>query len=231
MKEILKAFLILQLIFLVSCTSNTAIEIYESEKVYYEGGPHTDSEGNYYTTVKIGDQIWLKENLNIGRMIQSSEYGFQQTDNDTIEKYCYHNDETYCWMFGGLYQWGEAMQYVTEEGTKGVCPDGWHIPSLNELQILANEVEGSSNALKSIGQGTKNGSGTDLSGFSAFLGGYRNTNGNFYYLTRNTYFWNSSPINYVSSNNMGMIFSTDSIYFDPYSLDCGFCIRCLKDQK
>ena len=75
--------------------------------------------GKIYHAVQIGDQCWLKENLNVGTKINSSTAGQQQTANGTIEKYCYNNDENNCDIYGGLYEWNEAMQYVTaEEGAK-----------------------------------------------------------------------------------------------------------------
>ena len=52
-----------------------------------------------------------------------------QTNNDTLEKYCYNDDTANCSIYGGLYQWNEAMQYVTTSGAQGICPTGWHIPT------------------------------------------------------------------------------------------------------
>lgn len=46
--------------------------------------------------------------------------GSEQTNNSTIEKYCHNNDENYCVLLGGLYEWDEAMQYITDEGTQGI---------------------------------------------------------------------------------------------------------------
>ncbi|MDR3668834.1 MAG: FISUMP domain-containing protein, partial [Ignavibacteriaceae bacterium] len=61
--------------------------------------------GQKYTTVQIGNQCWLKENLNVGVMINGSS---EQTNNGIIEKYCYQNDPANCIKYGGLYQWNEA---------------------------------------------------------------------------------------------------------------------------
>src|ERR1035441_9850769 len=78
-----------------------------------------DYAGKTYNTVAIGDQCWLKENLDIGTMINSINGGTNgdgnQTNNGTIEKYCYNDDPANCTKYGGLYQWNEAMQYVTTE--------------------------------------------------------------------------------------------------------------------
>src|ERR1035437_7497296 len=120
-------------------------------------------EGKTYNTVAIGDQCWLKENLDVGTQVNGS---LEQTNNGTIEKYCYNNDPANCTTYGGLYQWNEAMQYVTTPGTKGICPTGWHIPTYAELQTLATTVSNDGNALKAVGQGTGSGAGTNTSGFS-----------------------------------------------------------------
>lgn len=177
--------------------------------------------GKTYHTVQIGDQCWLRENLDIGNMIQGSE---EQTDNSTIEKYCYDNNPTNCEIYGGLYQWNEAMQYVTTEGAKGICPDGWHIPTLTEFETLSTTVGGDGNALKAIGQGTGDGVGTNTSGFSVLLSGSRLEEGNIDFLGYLAYFWSSLPnhVLYLQSNISDL--NTFGI-----SNNAGVCIRCIKD--
>src|SRR5680860_1027903 len=64
--------------------------------------------------IAIGTQVWAKYNLNVGTMITGVT---AQTNNAILEKYCYSNTESNCTTYGGLYQWNEAMQYVTTEGT------------------------------------------------------------------------------------------------------------------
>ncbi|MDK2899323.1 MAG: hypothetical protein PWQ10_510, partial [Patescibacteria group bacterium] len=61
----------------------------------------------------IGTQTWAKKNLNVGTKIAGTT---EQTNNSTIEKYCYNNDEANCTTYGALYQWDEAMQYTNTEG-------------------------------------------------------------------------------------------------------------------
>jgi uncharacterized protein (TIGR02145 family) len=140
------------------------------DQIYYAG--------KIYNTVTIGSQVWLKENLDVGTMINGTNGGTnsdgQQINNGTIEKYCYGNITANCTNYGGLYQWNEAMQYVTTEGTKGICPTGWHIPTEAEFATLATTVSNDENALKAVGQGTAPGAGTNTSGFSALLVGYYN---------------------------------------------------------
>jgi uncharacterized protein (TIGR02145 family) len=67
------------------------------------------------------------------------------------------------------------MQYSASGGNiQGICPSGWYIlPSDAEQSTLSSAVSGDGNPLKAIGQGVNNGTGSDTSGFSALLTGYR----------------------------------------------------------
>ena len=122
------------------------------------GDTLTDSrDSKTYATVLIGSQCWMKQNINIGTRIAGTS---NQTDNATIEKYCYSDTDANCdttnnpnYPDGGLYQWDEAMQYAAScNGTgappddacatpvQGICPSGWHIPSHYELTTLERAV-------------------------------------------------------------------------------------------
>lgn len=94
--------------------------------------------GVIYHTVAIGTQCWLKENLNVGVMIDSAS---DQNNNSIIEKYCVGNDTAKCKSQGGLYQWNEMMQYVGVKGAQGICPAGWHLPTDKEWFVLENFVD------------------------------------------------------------------------------------------
>jgi len=186
-----------------------------------DGGPCADAtvlySGQTYHTVQIGLQCWLKENLNVGTMILQS---VDQTDNGTIEKYCYANDPNNCSIYGGLYKWSEAMGYSTVAGTKGICPTGWHIPTLTEFTTLQGEVGNDAHVLESTDINT--------SGFSALFGGYSyyTVGGGFDVLTYHAYFWSSTE-NDISDAYFLRLISDIYIYYN-YK-DYGFSIRCLKD--
>ncbi|MDP2301786.1 MAG: FISUMP domain-containing protein [Ignavibacteria bacterium] len=187
------------------------------------GTPTVTYSGKTYNTIQIGSQCWLKENLNVGTMMNG---GSNQTNNSTIEKYCY--SETNCNTYGGLYQWNEAMGYVTTPGAQGICPPGWHIPTFAEFQALSSIVGGNSNALKAVGQGSGDGAGTNTSGFSALLAGYRMDTGGFGSF-RDAYFWSSSESNTANAISLYLLNSDSDISLFNFKKSHGFSVRCIQD--
>ena len=185
-----------------------------------------DYGGKTYNTIQIGTQCWLKENLDVGIKINGS----QNPSNDgNIEKYCYNDLDANCITYGGLYQWHEAMKYVTTEGAHGICPTGWHIPMYAELQTLKSTVSADGNALKEIEQGNGAGAGTNTSGYSALLAGYRNNGGGFYSLNSKAYFWSSTESAPSYAYYVTLVVSNSSVSFLGTYEDYGLSVRCLKD--
>lgn len=190
----------------------------------------TDSRnGKVYNTVLIGNQCWLRENLDIGTRINGSQV---QTSNSIIDKYCYDDDPQNCNMYGGLYQWDEAMQYSTIEGTQGICPDGWHLPTKAEFTTMKTFVVADGNALKAIGQGTGLGAGTNTSGFSALLAGYRwgDEYPDFEELGYKASFWSSTVYDSESSSHLSLYDNENTVLVgsnDPNEF--GYSVRCIKD--
>ncbi len=186
------------------------------------GTPIVLYEGKTYNTIQIGNQCWLKENLNVGTFV----YGFQnQVKNNIIQKLCYNNDSLYCETYGGLYRWNVAMQYSEYEGTRGICPVGWHIPTYEELSLLKTTVANSANALKEIGQGT----GTNSSGFSALLAGNMNYYGTFNSIGIYTAYWCSSEPFHSEAIIMYIFDTHNDIWINPTRSNSGVSVRCLKD--
>jgi uncharacterized protein (TIGR02145 family) len=190
------------------------------------GVPTVDYAGKTYNTVQIGSQCWLKENLDVGTMINGTD---SARNNGIIEKFCYNNDPANCTTYGGFYEWNEAMQYVTTEGTKGICPTGWHMPDTSEFIALATTVNLDGNALKAVGQGTGNGVGTNTSGFSALLAGERLYDGRLLGLGNWAIFWSSTDIQFKFSLVLDYLYST--IVLGGESSDFGYSVRCLKDAS
>lgn len=191
------------------------------------GTPSLTYAGKTYNTIQIGSQCWLKENLNAGTIITGEQ---EPTDNNIIEKYCWDNIETNCEIYGGLYTWDEAMQYSYGNNNRGICPPGWHIPSENEILILGSIVDGNSNSLKAEGQGSVFGIGTNISGFSALLTGYRHYLGS--YLNKSYFYMWTTTISGLETHKWALFFrsSTNAIdYFGVYKNN-GLSIRCIKDE-
>ena len=196
-------------------------------------------EGKTYNTVAIGDQCWLKENLDVGTRINGMVY---QTNNGTIEKYCYNDSPDSCIKYGGLYQWAEAVQYKNGAtnttspspaftgNIQGICPTGWHIPTNAELQTLGTTVSNNGTTLKAIGQGTGTGAGTNTSGFSALMAGSRDYDGGFSALGVFTYFWSSTEYHTTTyAGYMLLYYNGSPIVFDYGYKGSGFNVRCLND--
>ncbi len=89
-----------------------------------------DAAGNDYKTGIIGDQVWMLENLRIS--VNSS--------GDTISSLVYGNDLANELSYGRLYTWSDAMAGSTEESNQGICPDGWHMPSDEDWNILIDNI-------------------------------------------------------------------------------------------
>jgi uncharacterized protein (TIGR02145 family) len=209
------------------------------------GDSFTDKrDGQVYSTVLIGDQCWMTENLNIGEMINGTE---EMTDNGVIEKYCYDNDTLNCYEYGGLYQWDEMMQYTTDTARQGICPAGWHLPTDYEWKILEGNVDswyevgdpewdddGSRGYdagfnLKSIIGWTIHGNGSDAFEFTAKSGGIRFYNEDFKNIGYNASFWSSNGFNYSKAWHRS--FSSDmEIFRYGWEKEIGLSIRCLKNE-
>ncbi|MBX3006958.1 MAG: hypothetical protein KF816_02920 [Melioribacteraceae bacterium] len=204
------------------------------------GTPTVTYAGKTYNTVQIGTQCWLKENLDIGTMVYMID---SQSNNSSIEKYCYYNDPDLCKTYGGLYQWAEAVQYKNgatninstnpafSGNVQGICPSGWHIPTLGEFETLKAAVSNNSNALKAIGQGTGSGAGTNTSGFYALLAGGRWHDGNNYGLGEKAIFWSFTEKTPTAAYHMSLDYGTSDVHLtDIYiTKKNGFSVRCVKD--
>jgi len=159
-----------------------------------------------YKTVKIGEQVWMAENLNY--------------QNNMVEgRYCYNDDPSYCSLYGHLYTWSIAQNS---------CPDGWHLPSVGEFNSLLESIGGDSVAgtkLKSTSGWSDNGNGSDEYGFSALPAGTFDGFWTFKNLSSKTDFWASD-----SGKGLYMGGDTDKAQIALFgSSSYGFSVRCIKD--
>lgn len=178
--------------------------------------------------ITIGTQTWAKYNLNIGSRIDGSQV---QTNNSTIEKYCYGDVEANCTNnSGSFYQWNEAMSYSNTESAQGICPMYSHIPSDNEWKILEIQLgmtqeQSDGTSFRGTNQGTQLKSGGS-SEMNLSLAGYRGATGLFYGLSSGVSFWSSSEsganawYRYLDATQAGVNrIASDKQY--------GFSVRCL----
>jgi len=209
------------------------------------GTPTVTYEGQVYNTIQIFSQCWLKENLNVGSMINGSQ---NQTNNSIIEKYCFNNDPSNCVTYGGLYQWDEMMQYTTTQGVQGICPPGWNLPMDEEWKVLEGTVDSQYEIgdpqwdagngyrgfdaglnLKSISGWNLGGNGTDLFGFSGLPGGILDYDDVFLFLGSYGLWWSSTEIGYHAWDRY--LYSDSPLVLRYGNIkDYAFSVRCIKDN-
>jgi uncharacterized protein (TIGR02145 family) len=203
------------------------------DKQFVCGQPVVDARDNKsYNTIKIGTQCWMRENLNIGTRIA---IGQDQANNGIIEKYCYNDNEDTCDTYGGLYQWDEVMQYILNQGIRGICPHGWYVPTDADWTALTTYLGGESVAggpLKEAGTAhwsSPNTSATNSTGFTALPGGYRTTTPYFANIKTSGVWWTSSA--YVSNNRWfrTMYYQSQAVNRSDIHKSNGLSVRCIKE--
>ncbi len=197
------------------------------------GHPVVVHEGKSYTTLLIGAQCWMKENLDAGVMLPTKDVqnkANQQSNNNVTEKFCHNNNPAHCDTYGGLYQWGEMMNYHAQPGVQGICPDGWHVPTFGEWQTLITMLGGTNSAgsaLKAEGSALWQAPNTRASittVMNAPASGLRAIGGGFFHLGTDAHFWTSTPYKYIDIRTG----STQALTFEG-SPDFGFAVKCMKN--
>ena len=195
-------------------------------------------DGQKYKAIDIGDQLWMAENLNYGKQINSKQ---QPVRVGEIEKFCYDDNKDNCDDFGGLYSWGEMMLYKRSDdgivGTKqGACPDGWHVPTNREWDNLESYLEEKG----VVGDQLKNfmywnkpfQSGiVETSGFSALPAGRMDNSGNFYYLGNSTTFWSATKESSEKAWHRTLTNRSGAFYKGNSQVSLRFSVRCVKDKN
>ena len=221
---------------------NRVLEDSEILQLYYESGEYqgqpiiNDSDGNSYAVVKIGDQVWMAENLRTTRFNDGTPIPLV-TDavewiNLTSPAYCWQNNDIgNKSVYGALYTW------YTVKSDK-LCPSGWHVPTDAEWTILENKLGGRTVAGGKMKEtGTEhwldpNIDATNESGFNALPGGWRDGfTANYYIIGLAGMWWTSQetvpvlPYWREIYNNSGDILQKSS--GDP---SYGLSVRCIKNQ-
>ena len=200
-----------------------------------DDGTLADIDGNIYTMVTIGSQVWIVENLKVTKYNDGTIIplvtDFSEWSNLTAGAYCwYDNILTNKNPYGALYNW-----YTVNTGK--ICPSGWHVPTINEWTELITLLGGPSIAggkLKESGTEhwtSPNLGATNKSGFTAIGAGYRSGNPsiNFSLFGIGASWWSSSES--TEEMALGRILynggvDTEQVSTEKYS---GFSVRCIKD--
>ena len=184
--------------------------------ILFAGSFKDSRDGKVYKTVKIGDQVWMAQNLNY----------------EMNESACYDDREQNCKKYGRLYTWNAA---------KFACPKGWHLPDTTEWMELFEDVGGyeiAGKMLKSKNVWKGDNRGSDAYGFSALPAGQVMTRG-FWGLGITGGFWTSStfmnrptyqhvdPNIYICLATFFMDSAHKCSYTQEYNY--GYSVRCIKD--
>ena len=167
-------------------------------------------DGKTYRTVKIGDQVWMAENLNY----------------ETEKSYCYNDSVEYCAMYGRFYEWNAAMR---------ACPEGWHLPLLEEFKTLVDALGDSAMAgskLKSTSGWLNDLNGTDDYGFTVLPIGGRSASGKYINKEWLADFWSSteSAVEFAYVMHVGANFNTAPLDMDEGKYNA-FSVRCLQGEN
>ncbi len=163
-----------------------------------------------YGAQKIGDYIWMTQNLNY----------------DTAGSYR-PDDNRYSDQYGRYYTWNTAM---------AACPKGWHLPSKYEFEKLIKTAGGEGIAgknLKSTSMWHSSGAGIDDFGFAALPAGVVDNKGDFYNATNFTYFWSSEDDGEPSSGQalkLNLSYDADGAQLGNGYKDAAYSVRCVQGE-
>ena len=210
-------------------------EAYLNPDIQY--GTLVDSrDAQIYKTVQIGDQVWMAENLN---------YASEGSA-------CFNDTASYCELFGRLYYWSTAMDSAgtwSDHGkgcgynktctptypVRGICPEGWHLPSAEEFNKLIDAVGGLDSASRKLISPvgwydhfmTAQFHADNSTGFSAIASGGKTTESGFWGLGRGTGFFSSTEFNVYNARNMSLYPSEPAV---GTTAKKGMeSVRCVKD--
>lgn len=197
-----------------------------------------DIEGNSYPVVKIGTQYWMAENLrttkfNDGSSITLMEDAAAWSENaaDKTTAYCYqNNDPAHIKNFGLLYNY-----YAVATGK--LCPEGWHVPSIEEINMMIELLGGedvagdklkSTSGWKYKGEEKPAYQGVNSSGFNGFPGGSREDDGTYWNFESYGYWWSSTAVNTAQANGFYLYYNRPTVLVTSPQQRTGYSVRCIR---
>jgi uncharacterized protein (TIGR02145 family) len=191
-----------------------------------------DVDGNVYTAVSIGTQVWMKENLKVSKYRNGDPIPTNLTNAEwyasTTSGACavYNNDAANNTTYGKLYNWYAVVD------SRNLCPTGWHVPTDAEWTTLENYLGGTSVAggkLKSTSSlwASPNTGATNESGFSGLPGGNRSGTGTYLNIGNYGYWWSSTGGAVVWCRDLR--YSSGTSTRNNLEERRGLSVRCLRD--
>jgi uncharacterized protein (TIGR02145 family) len=190
-------------------------------------------------TVTIGSQIWMSRNLEVTKFKNGDSILQAKSEADWISAkenqkpaWCYYSfDEKNGKIYGKLYNW-----YAVKD-SRGLAPNGYHVPSDNEWGTLIDFLGGANNAggkLKSTSGWQQNGNGTNNTGFNAIPGGYCHEEGKFEGIGAVGFWWTSTDNSQFNQNSMvarrrEISYAGSGVGGTIAYYDNGYSVRCLRD--
>jgi len=193
--------------------------------------------GSSYKEVKIGNQVWMAENLNVDKFRNGDPIPhaktaeeWQQAVENKQPAWCYYdNDPANGKIYGKLYNWYAVSDW------RGLAPEGWRIPSdadWSKLVELLGGREVAGGKLKSTDTTywkSPNTAATNETGFTALPGGGRYDDGNFYYVGYYGYWWSASEGSATSAWHRSMHYYYSNVFGYYSGKELGFSVRCVRD--
>ena len=191
-------------------------------------------EDTTFQEVKIGNQVWMLENLDTeyfrnGDLIPQAKTAedWENAGKNCEPAWCYYdNEESNGTKYGKLYNW-----YAVND-PRGLAPEGYHIPSNAELTELTDNLGRENVAgikMKSSNGWYESGNGNNSSGFSALPGGFRYINGSFSDIAKVGNWWSSSESDTSNAVSRFLNYYNADVFNYNSDKQNGFSVRCLKD--
>jgi uncharacterized protein (TIGR02145 family) len=192
-----------------------------------------DIDGNVYRSVKIGNQVWMAQNLKTTRFRDGTPIPLT-TDSSAWQSlstpgYCwYDNFKKFKRDYGALYNW-----HAVNNGL--LAPAGWHVPAEADWKTLITVLGGEKSAggkLKEAGfihWFEPNTGATNQARFSAFPSGMRQVVGGFIGSFTNGYWWSATQADNNTARFVALSDSSAGIGTFADNKRCGFSVRCVKD--
>lgn len=199
----------------------------------------TDVDGNNYSTVQIGKQCWLGENLKTTRYQNKIPISYPGVDaiaweNDSIGAYAwYDNDPLWKDIYGALYNWHAT------NNPNGLCPFGWHIATDAEFMVLRYYLNSNAGGkLKSTRTSPEphprwdspNTGATNEANWTAFPGGRRLRNGSYERIGAYGYWWSSYSVSEDRAYYHFIKHDNNMIYKENLFKNLGLSVRCVRHE-